>query len=264
MSIPVNYFDQLDGLEEGAKVIVRMVDDGSVTVTWTATGDGSFTDGDAVIPSSGFTAAIERGNVYLPSDYQVGQYIIGLDGYYYRILGREDDQWVSAKTDNGGTVRATVLFKGEPMGTPEEIDDRYIGPACDMVEQLWRAETVQKRLDSILESGEIPADVTYRVSVEVKGSVGVQPSEAQVRRLIGDNHVKVTNVNTTDVAYTKTVVVAKNSRWGCACDQVTAEDLTGAPGEVTSWVVIECVDPEGKSAVHNPLEVGVDEEAEAS
>lgn len=261
MSTPITYVEELDDLAAGSTIVVKMNDEGDQTVVWTKGEEGTFTDGETVIPPSAFTNAIGRGSVYRPGNHAIGDRITGVDGRYYKIIGQEGTVWVLAKTDDTGRAVNTSIERGEPLGTTRAAHPALDG-AWDLMERLYRAEREAEKLAYIMERGEVPDEVEYRVSVQIKGNVGIQPSEAQARRLIGDNQVTIASVNTTDVAYAKSVVVNKTSRWGCACDQVTAGDLEGkAPGEITSWVVAECADADGNSEVHEPVLVAAAEEA---
>lgn len=253
MSTTVTTLDQLR-LAKGEQIIVRQ--DGTAdTETWTADGEGGFTNGEATLTMRAFDSAISNGNIFLPGRHHLGQTLTD-EVFYYRVIDRVDGHWVFAKTDSTGKARHSSIVEHDLIGLSETTADRDPEGAFAMLARVREGEVAAERLAKVLETGQIPDDIAYMVSVEVKGNVGIQPTEAQARRLVGDNKVQILSVNSTDVAYTKTVTVTKNSRWGCACAQVVAEDLGGVPGEMTSWSVIDCApvktvkgaEPEGVTA----------------
>lgn len=254
MSIQVTGLSQLTELPEGSKLVVRMGDSGD-SVTWVKVADELFTDGsDAMITATGFSAAIDRGNVYLPGKHTIGEVLYTPDNYFVKIIAAADDGWVMVKTDGSGRGRHTTLTIGEPLGSLWDGAMGDIEPMFDWAEQAWRAEQIQARLDQILSSGVVPAETGYTVTVEVVGNVGILPTVADAKRLVGDDQITVTDVAGTDVAYTKTLHLHRTARWGCACDQVTEEDLADQPGDVTSWRVVGCTPVEGVSEVHKEVE----------
>lgn len=239
MSTQVTTQHMLTELKAGEKFLVRQ--NGTFeTTTYVATGDNTFSANGADLPPSAFAGAITNGNVFLPDDYQVGQEFTDGNGYF-QIIGQDADGWVMARTDGRGTARHTTLVKGAPvMLRPWTGSEDILQPAWDFIAQAWKATQVEAQLARILEQGRLPDDVEYTVTVKVNGTVEYTATDAIARRLIGGGG-EVLEIQPSNVGYSKTIEVAKSSRWGCACDQVTAEDVAGlAPGSVTSWVVADC------------------------
>lgn len=253
MSTPVTTPEQLRALKPGDRIVVRQ--EGGGTKTWTVNDDHGYARDGAVITESAFSGAINNGNVFLPGDYHVGQALVS-GTQYMKIVGREGDDWVVVACDSRGSARSIEVTVGEPVGA--RVDGGMVGnailePAWTIGAKLRDAEINVARIQAMLDTGRVPDEVGYSVSVKVKGNVGIQPSNAQARRLVGDNKIAVLAVNSADVSFTKDVTITKPSRWGCACEQVTAEDLEGAvPGDITYWSVTRCTPAArgGVSEVH--------------
>lgn len=239
MSINVTTTSQVDNLKTGDRIGVRQ-DGTEKVVMWVADGKGGLSNDGSTLPWRAFEGAITNGNVFIPGDYKVGETFT--DGsWIFKVIAVDGDGWVWGKTDVSGHAHSTGWTSGEPVGLRAFSVNRTQQQAFAVAEHLHAGDIALERLTKIMETGQVPDDVEYTVSVEVKGNVGVAPTEAQARSLVGDKKVQITGVGTTDVAYTKTVAVTKTSRWGCACAEVTAGDLDGeVPGEVTSWAVLDC------------------------
>lgn len=274
MSEQVTYVERLLDLEAGAKVMCRMNEDGTETATWTAVGDGNFTDGDATIQAEGFRQAIDRGNVFLPGNHAIGDYIRDPDGRYFsKIVGRENGTWVVARTDGNGRLDTSMLVRGEPMGAKWDINGQpgALGPIFDMLERVWKGEQAAGLLTKLLDAGEVPPEVTYQVEVQANLNTTIQPSHEDVAAMLPqEGEVEVTYTNPFEVEYKVTQTVTKTSRFGCACDQVSPDDVVKPVGaNLFGFRVMRCVAEDGTTTheveqevperVHEPE----DQEAEA-
>lgn len=215
--------------------------------------DGQFfkeSEPEVLLPVSAFGSSIRQGYVYGPSNYKIGDIIGGSDGFWYKVLGREGEEYVCAKTDSSGAARRTERVVCDPEGTVDDtVNLDHISPAFELIERIEALSAESARLETIISSGVVPEEVEYLVTVEVAGEVEIRPSATAAKRLVGDPGISVTSVGRPKVKYTKTVAVPKSSRWGCACDLVSEADLA-APGSVGSWMVVACAPREGESTVH--------------
>jgi hypothetical protein len=239
MSKQVNNIDDIN-LAEGEVIIVRQADGGD-EVRWTSDGRGSFTNDGASLEAEAFESAIFNGNVFFDTPHHVGE-VLSDGTFYYKIMGKDGDDWVIAKTDSRGAARHTSIRVGPvpvnlyPQPTGE---NQYTLPAFNMAYEVHRSRLVAQRLDEILAAGEVPPEVAYQVKVKVRGTTQVRPTQAQAKRMVGAG-VKVARVGPTEVTYDKEITVAKTSRWGCACDQVTEADLDQATDQIETWSVTGC------------------------
>lgn len=240
MSKQITNLDEIN-LAAGEVIVVRQADSGE-EVLWTSDGKGSFDNDGASLEAEAFESAIYNGNVFMQVPHHVGE-VLSDGGYFYKIMAKEGEDWVMVKTDGRGVARSTQVIVGhvptnlypEPAG-----ENQYTLPAFSMAYELHQARAVSDRLNRILESGEVPPEVPYEVKVQVRGTMQVQPSQAQAKRMVGDAQVKVARVGATDVTYDKEVTVTKTSRWGCACDQVGTPDLAESAPGVETWKVLGC------------------------
>jgi len=255
MSTPITTSEQLFDVRAGERVIVRQVGNDQSVKIWTALGGGMFrpSDEETEIPVSAFIQAITNGNVFLPGDHRVGE-VFNRGRFYYKIVDQQGDQWVIAKVN--GHAADISWYIGYPLdlGRREDLEGNdALEKGFATALSLYQAEEVKARLERILETGRIPVDAEYKVTVEVTGNAAIQPSDAQAKRLVGDAGITILNVNTTDVSYFKIIEVTKTARWGCGCDLVCTDDLADSyPGDLGSWRVLGCepTAPNAVSEVH--------------
>lgn len=241
MSTQVGSVDELH-LAKGQVVVVRQPDSDQQT-TWVSDGKGNFTNGDATLVCEAFESAVMNSNVYIPAPHHIGEVLT--DGaYYYRIMGRQDDAWVMVKTDSRGTARNTSVVVGPVpihLWVDQGAENQNTLPAFNVFYQAYRTDQAEQRLEAILAAGEVPPEVLYDVTVRVQGTKKVVPTAAQAKRMVGDAQMKVARVGPAEVVYDHEVSVPKPSRWGCACDQVNADDIREVTGgDLEGWEVVGC------------------------
>lgn len=234
MSTVITTAEDLSRVEDGATVVVG---NASNTQRWVKQDLGLTMDG-ATLGFDHFATALSQGLVSVPGPPKVGDWMhsASSDAYFRCLRVTHDGQWW-AKIRGGRFHEILTEIPGDavPYGS---MSGGYVA-AAEAVVPLMDGVVAQQRLDQVLESGVIPEEREITVEVEVTGTAEYAPARGAAEDSLGGG-IKVTNVPTTNVTWTTKVWVPKESRWSCACDQVTAEDLDSLPGEVTSWQVVGC------------------------
>lgn len=243
MALLVGSTTELNTMPVGATITVANRDTPDQVTVYTKNEDNRWeaNDDKPTIRASAFMTAIGAGRVGVDGTHRVGDWLYNTpEDTFYKVLRVCHGKYTFAKV-RGATLQGVVtdavgVLRTEPMPRAWDV-------VADQAAAQAEAGVAQERLDQILASGVIPAEVEHTATVVVKGTTQVTPDRDQVRQMFGDD-ANITNVNAqpTTVDWEKTFEVTKNSRWDCVCSEVTQEDVNAltVPGPITSWQVIGC------------------------
>ena len=243
MSIIVQSPSEIDAMPDGTVVLVRgddmvtvkewVVEDGNLTLT------DEDTAGPVSLPARSFRDPIDLGHVSAKTTHKVGDllYDRAMSRFNY-VVATTHDGPVWAVLNGSGTWQA---FTNEDKTGEAVLAGNYSFDYPAITEH-YRCLRDAERLASVLETGVIPAEEEVYVEVQVSGATEVTLTAEQAADLLADEEVTVTAPGATTVGWTRTVHILKDTRWGCACDQVDDSDIEAAMeiGGIQGWTVITC------------------------
>ena len=243
MSTIIQSPSEIDALPDGTVVLVR--GDDLVTVKeWVVEGNNlTLTDEDTAgsvsLPARSFRDPIDLGHVSVRSTHQVGDllYDRAMSRFYY-VVATTHDGPVWAILTGAGRWEG---FTNEDKSGEAVLEVNYSFDYANL-KAHYRCFRDAERLASILETGVIPAEEDVCVEVEVAGNTEVTLTADQAAELLDAEGATVTAPGATTIGWTRTVHVVKDTRWGCACDQVDDSDIADAMeiGGIQEWKVVTC------------------------
>jgi hypothetical protein len=238
MTLMIDTTDRLDNYPAGTTIMLTTNEGG--TDVYVKDEDGQWTsEGKPTIRSVAFRTAINQGRVGVEHAHQVGDWLHNPNnGHYYRVLSARHGEYRFADVEAAIFVGVVDQAVGQARDAAMPRDWQR---AADEGKRLLTASLAQQRLDQILDSGEIPTEAERTVKVKVTGFRDVSPDEAQARSLLGDE-AEILASGQVRIEWAKDFDITKTTRWDCACEEVTQDDIDklSVPGTVGSWEVLTC------------------------